>query len=282
MSKRQSSLIFFVSLVILGTILLQMGLYVISIIVGWNMKFNLVAVCHSWLKAFGLSFLEYTLDGLIIYTLLCSLWKIGLHLFQTIKMKKRFQQYTEEKLTIEMNQVYESEKEEILVLSHPTPIAITMGFIRPKIIFTTGLINLLTHEELKAVISHEKYHKDNRDPLKVFLLSLSSSIIWYIPIQKWFHQKYRVIQEVLADEFAIKQQETSVNLGSALLKMLKTGKQEKMPFTYVSFADTSVNYRIEYILNPIKDAQLQIPLRIIIISLIVFSLICGLFIYALA
>lgn len=282
MSKRQSSLIFIVSLVISGILLLQMGLYVISLFVGWNVKFNLVAVCHSWLKAFGLSSLEYVLDGLVIYTLLCSLWKIGSQWIQTIKMKQRFQLYKEKKLTTEMNQLYGSEQEEMMVLSHPTPMAITMGLVRPKIIFTTGLINLLTHDELKAVIAHEQYHKVHRDPLKIFLLSLSSSMIWYIPIQKWFHQKYSVIQEVLADEFAMKQQETSVNLGSALLKMLKVVRQEKMPFTYASFADTSVNYRIEYILNPIKNVQLHIPLKIVFISLTIFCIICGLFIYALA
>lgn len=282
MSKRQSSLVFILSLVISSTILLQMGLYVISLLAGWNVKFNLVVVCHSWLKSFGLSSLEYVLDALVIYTVLLSLWKIGVQLIQTIKMKKRFQQYEEKKLTIEMSQTFGNGKEETVVLSHPTPMAFTMGFVSPKIVVTTGLIHLLNNDELKAVIAHEIYHKENRDPLKVFVLSLSSSVMWYIPIQKWFHFKYRVIQEILADDFAIKQQETSVNLGSALLKMLKVGRHEKMPFTYVSFADTSVNYRIEYLLNPIKEVQLELPLKVAFVSLTIFSLICGLFIYALA
>lgn len=282
MTKRRSSLIFILSLVISSTILFQMELYVISLIAGWNVKFNLVVVCHSWLKSFGLSSLQYVLDALVIYTVLWSLWKIGVQWIQTIKMKKRFQQYKENQLTIEISQTFGNGKEEIVVLSHPTPMAFTMGFVSPKIIITTGLIHFLNNDELKAVIAHEMYHKENRDPLKVFLLSLSSSVMWYIPIQKWFHFKYRVIQEILADDFAIKQQETSVNLGSALLKMLKVGRHEKMPFTYVSFADTSVNYRIEYLLNPIKEVQLELPLKVAFVSGTIFSLICGLFIYALA
>ena len=282
MTKRRSSLIFILSLVISSTILFQMGLYVISLIAGWNVKFNLVVVCHSWLKSFGLSSLQYVLDALVIYTVLWSLWKIGVQWIQTIKMKKRFQQYKENQLTIEISQTFGNGKEEIVVLSHPTPMAFTMGFVSPKIIITTGLIHFLNNDELKAVIAHEMYHKENRDPLKVFLLSLSSSVMWYIPIQKWFHFKYRVIQEILADDFAIKKQETSVNLGSALLKMLKVGRHEKMPFTYVSFADTSVNYRIEYLLNPIKEVQLELPLKVAFVSGTIFSLICGLFIYALA
>ena len=41
-----------------------------------------------------------------------------------------------------------------------------MGFVRPKIVLSTGLMSLLNDDELKAVIYHEMYHKENRDPLK--------------------------------------------------------------------------------------------------------------------
>lgn len=282
MFKRQSLLLLISSFVILGTILLQMGLYVTSIFAGCNMKFNVIGICHSWLRSLGLTFLEYVLDGLVVYTLLCVLWKVGSQFIQTVKVKKHIQLYKEKQLTTEMNQRYGEGKENILVLSYPAPMAITMGFLSPKIILTTGLISLLTSDELKAVIYHEEYHKKNRDPLKVFLLSLSSSILWYIPIQNWFLKTYRVIQEVLADKFAIKQQDTTVNLGSALLKMLKTGEQPKIPITYVSFADTSVNYRIKYMLNPVSKVSLGFPLKVVSISVVVFSVICGLFIYVLA
>lgn len=282
MSKRKSSLMLIMSLVISGTIFLQMTLYVISMLAGWNVKFNIVAVCHSWLKSVGLSSMEYALDILVMYTLIFSIWHIGSQLFCTARMKKRFEQYKEKMLTNEINQTNNCEKEDFLVISHPAPIAITVGFVRPKIILSTGLINLLTDDELKAVIAHEMYHKENRDPLKIFLLSLCASTMWYIPILKWFHEQYRIIQEVLADEFAIKKQETSMNIGSALLKMLKIGMSDKMPFVYASFADTSVKYRIEYILNPLQDVQLKIPTKIAVLSLTIFSLICVFFIYALA
>lgn len=282
MSKRQSSFIFFLSLVISGTIFIQMALYVLSLLAGWNVKFNIVEVCHSWMKAIGFSSLEYALDALVIYTFLFSIWHIGSQFFYASRLKNHFEQYKDNLLTNNMNQTYGSKKKDFLIVSNPAPIAITMGFICPKIVISTGLINLLTDEELKAVVSHEIYHKENRDPLKIFLLSLCASTIGYIPILKWFNHQYRIIQEVLADEFAIKKQETSVNLGSALLKMLKVGKQEKMPFAYASFADTSLNYRIEYMLDPLKDVQWKVPLKKAFLSLAIFILICVFFIYALA
>ncbi|MFJ7825624.1 M56 family metallopeptidase [Psychrobacillus sp. NPDC096623] len=282
MSKRQSSFMFNLSLIISGTIFIQMAIYVLSMLAGWNVKFNIVEVCHSWLKAIGLSSLEYALDALVIYTLLFSIWHIASQFFYASRLKKHFEQYKDNLLTNDMNQTHSSGKKDFIIISNPAPIAITMGFVKPKIVISTGLINLLTDDELKAVISHEIYHKDNRDPLKIFLLSLCASTIGYIPILKWFNHQYRIIQEVLADEFAIRKQETSVNLGSALLKMLKVGKQDKMPFAYASFADTSVNYRIEHILNPLKYVPCEVPYKKAFLSLAIFILLCAFFIYALA
>lgn len=282
MSKRRSTFTYLFPLAISSIIFIQMGLYILSIFGGWNTKYNLVVACHSLLKAIGLSSLRYALDLLVFYTVLYLLWKTGSQLFNSWKLKRKFKQYQDITLTNEFNIMYHNEKDDIVVISHPIPLAITMGFIRPKIVFSTGLINLLTDEELRSVITHEFYHFKNRDPLKVFLISLCASTMWYIPILQWFTQQYRIIQELLADEYAIKKQNTSVYLSSALLKMIKVGKQQKMPFAYVSFADTSVNYRIEYILNPLKNIEWKIPKKESYISVFIFLLICLFFIYALA
>ena len=110
MYKRQSFSMLIVSLVISGTIFLQMGLYLISMLAGWDVRYNLVAVCHSWMKTIGLSSLEYVLDAFVIYTLLFSIWKIGSQFYHASRMKKRFKQYEENTLTIEMNRTYSDGK----------------------------------------------------------------------------------------------------------------------------------------------------------------------------
>lgn len=281
MYKRQSTTMVFLSLIISGTIFLQMGIYVVSLLAGWNVRFNLVAVCHSWLKMIGLSSLEFILDALVIYTLSFSVWKILSQWVQASRMKKRFELYKAEMLTINMNQSFSQGKDDFIVISHPAPLAITMGFIQPKIVLSTGLISLLNEEELQAVIAHELYHKENRDPLTMFLMALCASTIWYIPILQWFNEQYRIIKELLADDYAIDKQGTSVNLSSALLKMLKVGQHEKMAFAYASFANTSVNYRIDYLLDPVKGFQMKWPLHMTLLSFTIFCLICSLFIYVL-
>lgn len=281
MYKRQSSMMFSLSLIISGTIFLQMGYYLWSVFMGWDIRFNLIAVCQSWLKRIGLSSLEYMLDALVIYTFIFLIWKISSQCTQTVRMQKQLELYKDHKLTAEMNATYGSGERHFVIVSQPAPLAITMGFIHPKIVLSTGLVNLLEKEELEAVIAHEMAHLKSRDPLTYFIMTLCSSVIWYIPILKWLNQQYRILKELAADDFAIEKQETSIHISSALLKMLKVKKPDTMAFTYASFADTSINYRINYLLNPLKEMRVNIPFQMVLLSFVIFSLICVSFAYAL-
>ncbi|WP_078412007.1 M56 family metallopeptidase [Priestia abyssalis] len=281
MSKNQSKMIFTACTLIAGTILFQMGIYTLYVLMGWDLTFNLIEVCHSAAKSLGLTSVEYMLDALVFYTVLLSVWKIGKQLFTARNTYKKFLLYEDAQLTRELNDMYSKGKRDFTVISCPAPIAVTMGFLNPKIILSTGLLNLLDENELEAVVYHELHHKIHRDPLKIFLLSLFASIMWYIPILKWFHKKYKIVREVLADHYAIDKLGSSRDLGSALLKMLKTGRQANLPFSYVSFADTSVNYRIKYILDPLTEFPLKLPIMLTITSIYVFFMLCVLFILAL-
>jgi beta-lactamase regulating signal transducer with metallopeptidase domain len=281
MSKNRSKMIFITCTFIAGTILFQMGMYVLYVLLGWDLKFNLIQVCHSVARSLGLSSVEYMLDALVFYTVFLSIWKIGKQLFGANKIYKRFAIYRHEQLTQEINRKYSEGNQDFTVISCSAPIAVTMGFLHPRIILSTGLLNLLDKNEVEAVIYHELYHKKHRDPLKIFLLSLFASIMWYIPILKWFHQKYKIVREILADHYAINKQGTSVDLGSALLKMLKTVNRANMPFSYVSFADTSVNYRIKYILDPQTEIPLKLPFMLTITSIYVFLMLSVLFLITL-
>lgn len=282
MNKRQSGAMFFLSIFISGTIFTQMIVYLFSLITGSNMKFNIFEVCQNTLKLIGFTSFIYAVDLLVFGTLLLSLWKISVQIIHTIKMRHSLQQYISENLSREFNERIGSRNNEIMIISYPVPVAITIGLFSPKIVISTSLIELLSKEELDAVIYHETYHLNNHDPFKILLLSICSVTLPYIPILKWFKEKYLVIQEVMADKLAIDKQGTAIHIGSALLRMLKVRKLESKSFAYASFAETSVNYRIEHIVNPIKENQIKIPVIMTIWSIIVFSLISIFFIYALA
>lgn len=277
--KHQSKGLFLFSLIASFTILSQMMLYAVSIFAGWNVRLNLVVVCHSAIKWIGFTFLEYALDVLVFSTLLLFAWKLLIQRRQASRMERLFKEYEMRTLTNEWSERYGAD---IRFVSYPAPVAVTMGFFRPVVVLSTGLREMLTASEFEAVVYHELYHHKSRDPLKVFVLAMAASVLWYMPILKWVQEQYRRDKELLADAYAIEQKGSAAEIGSALVKMLKAGRHIHMPLSCVSFADTSVNERIRRLLDPSADRPLRVPVQSAVWSLSVFMSICFLFIYALS
>ncbi|QYR19548.1 M56 family metallopeptidase [Paenibacillus sp. sptzw28] len=157
---------------------------------------------------------------------------------------------------------------QFMIITHPMPIAVTMGLLRPRVVISTGLLNLMEEDEIEAVIEHEKYHLRHRDPLQMFLLSMLSVSMWYIPIFKWLSVKYNLIIEVMADKHAISKVGSSDVLGSALLKILKQGPLPVLTHSHASFAETSINVRIVHILDPHTQLSVKLPVLRSIVSMI--------------
>lgn len=277
MWKDRSKVLFLTCAVISGSILFQMATYLLHVLLHWEMKFNLIQICHNLMLAIGLSSVGYILDVLALSTLILAVWHLLRQTYLTRRMLHRFQRMRDDRMTEEVNEARQIARHPIIVISHCAPIAVTMGFFKPRIIISTGLIDLLKPNELHAVIHHESYHQKHLDPLKTYLLSLFSSVLWYMPILKWLQKEYKITRELLADDYAISRLGTPVELGSALLKLVKNGRQPRMPFSYVSFADTTINYRIKQIIEPGSLLPLQPPWKQTIISLQMFALLCTMF-----
>jgi len=277
MLENRSKLIFGSCVVIAGVIFFQMGMYALHVLLGWGLDYNVIQFCTSLVRKLGLASVGYVLDVLVFYTIFLSVWITAKQLFLSHKAYQRITVYRHEQLTIEINQQYAAGKHHITVMCHPEPIAFTMGFLKPKIILSTGLLQLLDKTELDAVILHELYHQKHGDPVKTFVLHLLATVMWYLPIINCLMQKYKMIRELLADQYAVNEQGTPTHVGSALLKLLKKGQATPLPFSHVSFADTSINYRIKQLLDPQTNIPLTFPLKQTVISLQMLLLLCGSF-----
>lgn len=64
-------------------------------------------------------------------------------------------------MTRSVNETFNRVKNDILVVNAEQPLAFTLGFRRPFIVFSTGLIRLLDFDELEAVVEHEAFHQRN-------------------------------------------------------------------------------------------------------------------------
>ncbi|MDG0792629.1 M56 family metallopeptidase [Cohnella ginsengisoli] len=165
----------------------------------------------------------------------------------------------------------------LTIIRADAPVAMTVGFFRPRIVLSTGLLRMLEPAELAAVVAHERHHLRRRDPLALFALSLGRTALWYVPLLGWAEDKYKTAIEVLADRHAIASSNGGAKeLGSALLKLLRQGGPAKVPAASASFADASVNLRIRLLLDPQYSPSWRPPLAATSLSLAVLVLMVAL------
>ncbi|MGG4489906.1 M56 family metallopeptidase [Metabacillus idriensis] len=283
MWEKRSKQVFLTCLSVAMILLIQMTIYLVRKLLGLPIEFNLIQLCSTALQSLGFTSLEYVLEVIIYATVSMTIYKIikQLYLSHTIHKKMAIRMNTA--LTSQYNRQFSLPKETIQVIDENAVLSLTMGFFRPKIILSTGLLNLLDEGERQAVVLHEMYHQQNRDPLKLFILSVCSSVMWYIPILSWFYQKYRTIRELLADHYAISSLQSSADLGSALLKIVKTNQKKKLlSISYAPFADTAINIRIQKILDPFAETPLDFPLKKAAVSMLIFFLLLAMFLIELS
>lgn len=115
---------------------------------------------------------------------------------------------------------------QIYILPTAEVAAFTIGLFRPKVVMSEGLLQMFSDEEIDAIIFHEEYHQNNWDPLKLFCFTLLAEGMMYIPILKELLQRYHTYQELAADKYAMQKMESSFELGSALLKLIKIKTME--------------------------------------------------------
>ncbi|HBU91749.1 M56 family metallopeptidase [Bacillus sp. FSL W8-0645] len=266
MNKMKSSLLFSGGILIGLAIFYQMGYYVLSSFFGWNQAYNLIHVCQSVLEFYGFTPLKYFLDALVFYTL-------GFAIFYMTKQIKKYIQFKQNLMLAVDHQSTESLSEkyanDIIVFHCHEPLAFAMGMLHPKVYLSTALMDMLDEEEIDAVVHHELHHKYSYDPLKAFMFSMLTKVIWYIPVLKHMRQSYSVFREVIADDYAIQQTGTELGVGQALLKLIKKRTQfQKQTKFAVSFGDRALNLRIQKILNPTYNIPFNVPMIPIVTSAI--------------
>src|SRR3989344_3272923 len=103
------------------------------------------------------------------------------------------------------------------VIDKVEPIAFSLSYISPKIFVSVGVLEILNKKEIEAVLLHELAHiKQKSSILKIS--NLLTKIL--IPFSNFYNIKEELQQEeIKADDFTVKIQNTSKNLKSAKNKI---------------------------------------------------------------
>lgn len=123
------------------------------------------------------------------------------------------------------------------------------GFIRPRLYVAARAVQALEREELRAVLEHERYHLERRDPLRMFIAELVLWCLRFVPGIKRMYEEFRTSVELAADEAAIERLGSNRALSSALLRLLSQhgGTRVAAPVGVAYFGVT--DRRIEHLLG---------------------------------
>ncbi len=115
----------------------------------------------------------------------------------------------------------------IVVVNNEKNIAFCYGLFWPKIYISKQLIQVLTKKELRAVLTHEKYHLQKRDPMKILFSQVAVSMFFFMPILKDLQNFFSMSKELEADQATIKDNGIK-SLQNALIKLINNSVQ---PYT---------------------------------------------------
>ena len=107
----------------------------------------------------------------------------------------------------------------LVMLEDDRPFAFCHGLFRPRICFSTGLIEILEQEELEAVLLHEEVHARRGDPLKLFAARVTTAGLFALPISRLLRDRYVAGLETSADREVVERHGVAP-LAAALLKLV--------------------------------------------------------------
>ena len=108
----------------------------------------------------------------------------------------------------------------IIEINEQKPTIFCYGYFRPMVCISTILVKKLSESELTSVLQHEKYHLVNHDPIKLFLIKVTSKILFFVPGLKILAKQYMIFSELAADESATKNFANKAPLAQALAKII--------------------------------------------------------------
>jgi Zn-dependent protease with chaperone function len=105
-----------------------------------------------------------------------------------------------------------------VVFEDGAALAFCAGLLRPRVYVSTGTLEVLSQDELAAVLAHERHHAAQRDPLRLFVAGVISDGLFFAPALRRLADRYGDLAELAADRAAVRAHDgDAAALASALL-----------------------------------------------------------------
>lgn len=117
----------------------------------------------------------------------------------------------------------------IQVVQAPTHLCHVRGVFRPRLCLSEAVLRELDHEELVGAICHEMAHVRRQDLPIGLLAFLSFCLLFFTPVGRRCYQRYLEEREYAADDWAVERTGAPLALASALGKVSKIARSERVP-----------------------------------------------------
>ncbi len=201
-------------------------------------------------------------SGLIfaVYSLFIEIWR-------SARLERRLRAHS-------FSASFTSPNIQVYVPNDERSFACTIGFFRPTIYLSKGILQHCTPSEITAILTHEKIHQEEKHPLRTLLLRSLLALWWYIPARELLLKKMELAHEFAADNGALKEVSPHT-LGSALLKIISTGGTSFFS-TSTTAAFSTLEARIDRLTNSTKATphsfrQIGYAIFAVIASILLFA-----------
>ena len=129
-------------------------------------------------------------------------------------------------------------------------VPLVVGHLKPIILFPVGIVNMLSVQEVEAIITHELAHIKRYDYLTNILLTLIEILFYFHPAVWWISANVKAERENCCDDFALSQNIDKVVYAKALVKLeeIKTTGTPALAIPFSSNKHQLIN-RIKRIMN---------------------------------
>ena len=111
-----------------------------------------------------------------------------------------------------------------LVESALVKMPMTIGHLKPVILFPLGLVTGLPRDQVEALLAHELAHISRKDYLVNIVQNLVDIIFFYHPGVRWISSHVRTEREHCCDDIAVSVSGDSLNFAKALTNIQVTGR----------------------------------------------------------
>lgn len=165
------------------------------------------------------------LDMAALLAVLCLARFLAVAIVRSVLEAKRVRLFTGSLTKTEISRRFHSLLQEsglppgrVVFFSGPLSFACTAGLLYPKVYVSTGLVDSLNDEEVKAVLRHEQSHLKRRDPLLSLIVFFIARFFLFLPWARKLLRTSRKESELIADGHALSFTRDPSDLASALIK----------------------------------------------------------------